>query len=413
VFFQPPRQLPTNSCSFYLLASAQGRPPCRPRRMSLASTSAKAPPSLAASVAGSASRGNSPLSSFSGSNNALEWRVSKRPQDSVRSVPGSRTTLKPRSAHHNFVLSLTNVLPPLFVSLIMATISAVYLGFHILPLLQVNIPPQWRRREDQQRGIVQFIVTQALTTLLLICYARSMLTAPGTVPDTPEWKLLVDREAGGTLRRPQTAEVKLTGERRHCKWCLKYKPDRCHHCRVCNMCILKMDHHCPWIMSCVGFRNHKYFFLLVLYSVASCAFIGSTMLGSVLQSAEQEMSMFNRFILVLGFVLVVIMGTLMTCFLSFHTYLMLSGMTTIEYCEKNTLARSSLPVKRQSYNRGYYRNVTAVLGPQPLLWLLPVDTREGDGLSFHELSSSRPCAVEDVVEVDPEWTSTRGPYTRI
>merc|ERR1719223_1215050 len=85
-------------------------------------------------------------------------------------------------------------------------------------------------------------------------------------------------------------------------------------------------------MNCVGFGNHKYFYLL-----------------------------------------------------AFHTYLMLGGMTTIEFCEKNSTRRPGMPLMQRrgaNYDRGFYGNLQAVLGPQPLLWLLPLCPPAGDGMSF-------------------------------
>jgi len=48
------------------------------------------------------------------------------------------------------------------------------------------------------------------------------------------------------------------------------RPERAHHCNVCGVCILRMDHHCPWINNCVGFLNHKFFLLLVSYALLAC-----------------------------------------------------------------------------------------------------------------------------------------------
>merc|ERR1719401_3093427 len=180
--------------------------------------------------------------------------------------------------------------------------------------------------------------------------------------------------------------MKKTGERRHCKWCGKYKPDRCHHCRVCKTCILKMDHHCPWIYNCVGFNNYKCFFLLLMYSCLDCNLIICTMSESVLRCIyhEDETSLLTMFATFFAATLALFLTVLVTMFFGFHIWLMLKAMTTIEFCEK------SLPKKdgegrcydSSVYDLGIYGNLKAVLGANPLLWPFPCGQLPGNGLNF-------------------------------
>ena len=62
-----------------------------------------------------------------------------------------------------------------------------------------------------------------------------------------------------------------------CQNCKQPKPPRAHHCSVCNRCILKMDHHCPWIGTCVGYRNHKLFYLFLVYCFLGLTYVVFTL----------------------------------------------------------------------------------------------------------------------------------------
>jgi hypothetical protein len=60
-----------------------------------------------------------------------------------------------------------------------------------------------------------------------------------------------------------------------CPDCQVIRTPRSRHCAICNVCIERFDHHCPWINNCVGVRNHNPFlvflastFTLILFSVA-------------------------------------------------------------------------------------------------------------------------------------------------
>jgi len=223
-----------------------------------------------------------------------------------------------------------------------------------------------------------------ITALMLYCLGRCVLTNPGTIPDARGWGLGGrDTEAvsGGSPnpRSVDLIEKKHDGERRHCKWCLKYKPDRCHHCRICGMCVLRMDHHCPWVYNCIGFRNHKYFFLLLVYAALDLCLINSTMFDSVWWSTRTDVSISMMLTLASGEAFGLFLMIATTTFLCFHIWLMAKAMTTVEFCEKS--------LKKASYNssiycHGLYGNICAVLGPNPALWFLPVSLPNGDGLEW-------------------------------
>lgn len=55
-----------------------------------------------------------------------------------------------------------------------------------------------------------------------------------------------------------------------CELCEGYKPPRSHHCRKCDRCVMKMDHHCPWINTCCGHFNHGYFVYFLFFAPLGC-----------------------------------------------------------------------------------------------------------------------------------------------
>jgi len=307
--------------------------------------------------------------------------------------------------------SLGRLVPVAFVVCNILVLYNIYTWLHIVPMIN--------HENTRSRGMAEGCVFNILVGLMTICYARCLLTSPGGIPDReqdPAWEY-VGQDGRPSQMREGLIETKRDGQRRHCKWCAKYKPDRTHHCRVCRTCILKMDHHCPWIYNCVGFRNHKYFFLLLFYGCLSCHFITWTMLetvqasisndkmdrSSLVDDASQRLglaaapsrhasgagtSVMPLFWLLFGETLAAVFGILVTTpFFGFHVYLMLKGMTTIEFCEKTSKGEHA-----SSYNRGLWCNIRAVLGENPFMWPMPVCPPSGSGLIFtlaEEVASPR------------------------
>jgi len=59
--------------------------------------------------------------------------------------------------------------------------------------------------------------------------------------------------------------------KKYCYTCelMKPKKSKVKHCKVCNRCVCRFDHHCSFINNCVGAANHKAFVYLLIFSLAT------------------------------------------------------------------------------------------------------------------------------------------------
>lgn len=62
------------------------------------------------------------------------------------------------------------------------------------------------------------------------------------------------------VKLPKTKDIFVNGytvKVKYCETCLLYRPPRASHCSICNNCVQKFDHHCPWVGQCIGAVRYK------------------------------------------------------------------------------------------------------------------------------------------------------------
>ncbi|ETN41945.1 uncharacterized protein HMPREF1541_03884 [Cyphellophora europaea CBS 101466] len=197
------------------------------------------------------------------------------------------------------------------------------------------------------------LVGVILYLLLNTSYTVAVFTDPGSPLNGPskksgsgrggKYSVLPTSEPGhdangdGGLGGIQTVTVSSSGESRFCKKCHTPKPDRTHHCSTCKRCVLKMDHHCPWLATCLGHRNYKAFVLFLCYTTLFCwvCFISSG--RWVWEYFADSVYLADEYASVNVIILSVVsglIGLVLTGFTGWHLWLCFKGVTTIECLEK-------------------------------------------------------------------------------
>ena len=194
-----------------------------------------------------------------------------------------------------------------------------------------------------------------------------------------------------------------------CSKCHVERPPRCHHCSVCNRCILGMDHHCPWLNNCVGYGNYRSFLLTIFFLTLGCWYGAAILVPPLLQSlaaqfSEHGIKIFYRngtglldlpppwiflrqvwsasvepeTLLRLVVPLLIRVGTVMTAFLVQHALYVSRGMTTLENSILISMQRRKLEEVGQQlkssnpFDHGRRRNFVATLGPSLSALFLPL-----------------------------------------
>jgi palmitoyltransferase ZDHHC9/14/18 len=118
----------------------------------------------------------------------------------------------------------------------------------------------------QGKTVIPIVVQSLLWVLVNVCLLKVACSDPGFLPRLPPDEHIL-RHAHGF--RNKFVRDGLQGQQTHllqmkiCGTCLIVRPKRAIHCSQCDACVEHMDHHCPFISTCVGRRNYPWFFAFI------------------------------------------------------------------------------------------------------------------------------------------------------
>ncbi|KAF9905790.1 palmitoyltransferase akr1 [Lobosporangium transversale] len=102
-----------------------------------------------------------------------------------------------------------------------------------------------------------------LNLAFIVDYVSALYFFYGSVMADPGWtkpNTSIESQREAVI---QMADRGLLDARHFCVTCVSQRPMRSKHCKVCNRCVAKFDHHCPWIYNCIGAKNHRSFIIFL------------------------------------------------------------------------------------------------------------------------------------------------------
>ncbi|XP_021293072.1 LOW QUALITY PROTEIN: probable protein S-acyltransferase 6 [Herrania umbratica] len=199
-----------------------------------------------------------------------------------------------------------------------------------------------------------------LTVMVLVNLILVSAIDPGIIPRSEQSISLEDIGTSKGTRRKKVTVNGVQMKLKYCRICRIFRPPRSCHCAICDNCVEKYDHHCPWVGQCIGLRNYGFYWTFLITALVFFIYIFAFSCWRIHQGmSETGTGLFGMLrncpetlaLTVFSFAAIWFLGGLSI----FHSYLIATNQTAYENF-RYRYEGSSNP-----YDKGIISNIKEVL----------------------------------------------------
>jgi len=142
------------------------------------------------------------------------------------------------------------------------------------------------------------------------------------------------------------------------KFCYQHllQPPRTRHCHDCDKCVLQFDHHCIWLGTCIGKKNHCRFWWYIFEETILCIWTAALYIESL--RLDVDKAWWKDFVGVILLAVLIFILIFLLLLLGFHTYIALTNQTTYEVARrKRIFYLRGVPERVHPFSKGICRNL--------------------------------------------------------
>lgn len=232
-----------------------------------------------------------------------------------------------------------------FVTCIVYVFYAILSTAYVAPFVSSTFTPY-----------IAYSLGPILSIFCVMVFSLPAWVDPGYLPRSPVPRFPLDPSDTAPVSEADTPSTAKPGEAQQnviysiaganipavlCKTCNIVRPPGASHCNTCGHCVMYLDHHCPWVGTDVGFRNHFYFILGTAGIGLYCTWVFVMSITAIIVCIQKSDTDFFTVIIP---VVLCIMGSMFGMFFGSMMSASHCGMIAMDTTTRAKLKKTQTPV---------------------------------------------------------------------